>query len=43
MGSVPHLVERGKNDRRMGEPREVGWEIFERFGPAPLATAPRFM
>jgi putative transposase len=29
MGSVPQLVERGKKDRRMGEPREVDWEVIE--------------
>jgi transposase-like protein len=29
MGSVPQLVERGKKDRRMGEPSAVGWEIIE--------------
>jgi transposase-like protein len=29
MGSVPQLVERGKKDRRMGEPRGVGWEVIE--------------
>lgn len=29
MGSVPQLVERGKKDRRMGEPREMGWDAIE--------------
>lgn len=29
MGSVPQLVQRGKKDRRMGEPSEVGWEVIE--------------
>jgi len=32
MGSVPHLVERGKKDRRMGEPRDVDWEVIEGVG-----------
>jgi hypothetical protein len=29
MGSVPHLVERGKKDRRMGEPSDVRWGRIE--------------
>lgn len=29
MGSVPQLVRRGKKDRRMGEPSELGWEVIE--------------
>ncbi len=29
MGRVPQLVERGKKDRRMGEPQGVGWEVIE--------------
>ena len=29
MGGMPRLVERGKNDRRLGEPREVSWEEIE--------------
>jgi putative transposase len=29
MGSVPQLVERGKKDRRLGEPSGVGWEEIE--------------
>ena len=29
MGRMPRLVERGKKDRRLGEPREVSWEEIE--------------
>ena len=29
MGRMPRLVERGKQDRRLGEPREVSWEEIE--------------
>lgn len=29
MGRVPQLVKRGKKDRRMGEPRGMGWEEIE--------------
>jgi putative transposase len=29
MGSVPQLVQRGKKDRRLGQPSEVGWEVIE--------------
>lgn len=29
MGSVPQLVQRGKKDRRLGEPKEMGWEVIE--------------
>jgi len=29
MGRMPRLVERGKKDRRLGEPREVRWEEIE--------------
>jgi putative transposase len=29
MGRVPQLVERGKKDRRMGEPRGMAWEEIE--------------
>jgi len=29
MGRVPQLVERGKKDRRLGEPRGLGWEEIE--------------
>ena len=29
MGGMPRLVERGKKDRRLGEPREVSWEEIE--------------
>jgi len=29
MGRVPQLVERGKKDRRLGEPSGVGWEEIE--------------
>ena len=29
MGRMPRLVERGKKERRLGEPREVGWEEIE--------------
>lgn len=29
MGRVPQLVERGKKDRRMGEPQGVAWEVIE--------------
>lgn len=29
MGSVPQLVERGKKDRRMGEPSGMAWEVIE--------------
>jgi hypothetical protein len=30
MTSVPQLVKRGKKDRRMGEPKGIGWEEIER-------------
>ncbi len=26
MGRMPRLVERGKKDRRLGEPSELGWK-----------------
>ena len=29
MGRMPRLVERGKKERRLGEPREVSWEEIE--------------
>lgn len=29
MRRVPQLVERGKKDRQMGEPRDVRWEVIE--------------
>ena len=29
MGRMPRLVERGRKDRRLGEPREVSWEEIE--------------
>ena len=29
MKRVPQLVRRGKKDRRMGEPSELGWEAIE--------------
>ena len=29
MGRMPRLVERGKKDRRLGEPSEVSWEEIE--------------
>ena len=29
MGRMPKLVERGKKDRRLGEPSGVSWEEIE--------------
>ncbi|MEX1094067.1 MAG: IS256 family transposase [Acidimicrobiia bacterium] len=35
MGTMPRLVARGKKDRRLGEPSEVGWEEIEALGLDP--------
>ena len=29
MGRMPRLVERGKKDRRLGEPSEMSWEEIQ--------------
>ena len=35
MGRMPRLVERGKKDRRLGEPSQVSWEEIEALGLDP--------
>ena len=40
MGRMPRLVERGKKDRRLGEPREVSWEEIEALELEPRVDDP---
>ena len=39
MGRMPRLVERGKKERRLGEPREVSWEGDRGAGAGPSGGA----
>ena len=39
MGRMPRLVERGKKDRRLGEPSEMSWEEIQGAGAGPASGA----